>query len=60
MALTNEEWLDDDKKHEAVPTSQALVAREIKELYTWWTEVYPKRPDPHDAGGLDCLLRHEA
>jgi len=51
MTLTNEEWLDDDKKHEAVPTSQALTAREIKELYTWWTEVYPKRPDPHDAGG---------
>jgi len=51
MTLTNEEWLDDDKKHEAVPTSQALAAREIKELYTWWTEVYPKRPDPHDAGG---------
>lgn len=51
MTLTNEEWLDEGEKYKAEPTQQALAAREIKELYTWWTEVYPKRPDPHDAGG---------
>ena len=33
------------------PTSQALRAREILALYKWWTEVYPNRPDPHDASG---------
>jgi hypothetical protein len=33
------------------PTQQAKAAREIIELYTWWTEVYPKRPDVHDASG---------
>ena len=33
------------------PTSQAIRAKEIKELYTWWTTVYPARPDPHDASG---------
>jgi hypothetical protein len=51
MTLTNEEFLDDDQKHLAEPTYQAKNAQEILELYTWWTEVYPTRPDPHDAGG---------
>jgi len=51
MELTNAEFLDDDKKHLAEPTQQAIHAREILELYKWWTEVYPNRPDPHDAGG---------
>ena len=51
MKLTNEEFLDDDKKHLAEPTRQALHAKEIYELYNWWTTVYPNRPDPHDAGG---------
>ena len=49
--LTNEEFLDDDKKHLVEPTYQAKAAQEIYELYKWWTEVYPNRPDPHDAGG---------
>ena len=49
--LTNEEFLDDDKKSEAVPTYQAEAAKEIIELYTWWTTVYRNRPDPHDASG---------
>lgn len=33
------------------PTPQAVKAQEILELYRWWTEVYPTRPDPHDASG---------
>ena len=51
MTLTNVEWLDEDKKSEAVPTSQAISAKEIKELYVWWTTVYPNRPEPMDASG---------
>lgn len=51
MTLTNEEWLDEDKKHEAVPTSQAVAAKEIYDLYIWWTEVYPNRPDPYEVSG---------
>jgi hypothetical protein len=51
MTLTNEEWLEEGKKGEAVPTGQALAAKEIKELYLWWTTVYPNRPDPYDASG---------
>lgn len=51
MTLTNVEWLDEDKKHLAEPTYQAKTAKEIKELYTWWTQTYPNRPDPYDASG---------
>lgn len=32
-------------------TPQAEKAEEILALYKWWTEVYPNRPDPHDASG---------
>ena len=49
--LTNEEFLDDDKKSEAEPTYQANAAKEIIELYTWWTTVYRNRPDPYEASG---------
>jgi hypothetical protein len=49
--LTNEEFLDDDKKSEAVPTYQATGAKEIIELYTWWTTTYRNRPDPYEASG---------
>jgi hypothetical protein len=33
------------------PTYQAEKALEILALYKWWKEVYPNRPDPHDASG---------
>ena len=49
--LTNEEFLDDDKKSEAVPTYQAKAAKEIIALYTWWTVTYRNRPDAYDASG---------
>jgi hypothetical protein len=49
MTLTDEEWIKD--KSQAKPTLQAEVARETVELYKWWTEIYPNRPDPMDASG---------
>jgi len=49
--LTNEEFLDDDKKSEAEPTYQANAAKEIIELYTWWTVTYRNRPDAYEASG---------
>ena len=49
--LTNEEFLDEDKKHLAEPTYQATSAKEIIELYTWWTQTYRNRPDPYEASG---------
>ena len=50
MALTHD-WLDDDHPDRHKPSQQAENAREILALYRWWTEIYPNRPDPHDAGG---------
>jgi len=57
--LTNEEFLEEDEKHKAEPTYQAKAAKEILELYNWWKEVYPKRPDVHDASGWHdyCEMR---
>ena len=61
MTLTNEEFLEEDQKHLAEPTLQAKNAREMLELYTWWTEVYPKRPDVHDESGWSeyCASRRD-
>lgn len=61
MTLTNEEFLRPDEKHLAQPTTQAISAREIKELYLWWKEVYPNRPDVHDASGWSayCDMRRQ-
>lgn len=49
--LTNAEFLDDDKKHEAELTPQAKTAIELMALYDWWRNVRPNRADPHDASG---------
>lgn len=49
--LTNADWLDDDKKHEAELTAQAITARELIDLYNWWKVTRPARPDPYDASG---------
>lgn len=40
---------------------QAKAAKEIIELYTWWTVTYPNRPDPNEASGWTkfCELRRE-
>jgi hypothetical protein len=44
------------------PTNQALAAREIIELYTWWTTTYRNRPDPYEASGWTayCEASREA
>jgi hypothetical protein len=42
-------------------TYQAEGAREIRELYLWWKNVYPNRPDPMDVSGWSefCDRRRE-
>jgi len=47
--LTNREFIKEGEKEE--PTYQAKAAREIKDLYLWWTQTYRNRPDPYDASG---------
>lgn len=48
----NENWgVEKDSPNYGNPTQQALDAKEIKELYMWWTTVYRFRPDAYDASG---------
>jgi hypothetical protein len=53
MSLTmGTDWgVEETDPNYGKPTGQAIRAKEIKELYIWWTTVYPARPDPHDASG---------
>ena len=53
MSLTlDKDWgVEETDPNYGKPTGQALRAREIKELYTWWTVTYRNRPDPYDASG---------
>ena len=61
MSLTNEEWLDEDQTHLVEPTQQARTAKEIYELYIWWTEVYTNRPCPYETSGWSdyCASKRE-
>lgn len=50
--IKDDTWgLSPGDKDYGKPTPQAVAAREIKELYLWWTETYRNRPDPYDASG---------
>jgi hypothetical protein len=49
MTLTNAEFCEEGQTPE--PTYQAKAAKEILELYTWWTVTYRNRPDPYEASG---------
>lgn len=53
MTLTfgDDMGVEEGDEHHGKPTGQATSAKEIKELYTWWTVTYRARPDPHDASG---------
>ena len=49
MTLTNKDFIEEGEKEE--PTYQAKAAKEILELYHWWTVTYRNRPDPYDVSG---------
>jgi hypothetical protein len=53
MTLTmGEDWgVNNDNPNFGKPTGQAIRAKEIKELYTWWTVIRPGRPDPYEISG---------
>jgi hypothetical protein len=51
MTLTNSDWCTPDDPNYSKPTLQAIRAKEIKELYLWWTQTYRNRPDPMEASG---------
>jgi len=43
--------MNEDENGKEEPTSQSTSAKEIKELYLWWTQTYRSRQDPHEASG---------
>jgi hypothetical protein len=53
-------WTEGDPNI-GLPTPQAVKAQEVLDLYRWWKEVYPTRPDPHDASGWSkyCELKRQ-
>jgi hypothetical protein len=51
MNLTNIEYTDKDSPDYGQPTMQATNAKEIYDLYMWWTVERPKRVEPMDATG---------
>jgi hypothetical protein len=51
MTLTNTDWCEPDHPDYGKPTGQAIRAKELKELYTWWTVTYRNRPDAYDISG---------
>jgi hypothetical protein len=51
MSLTNVDYCDPKSSDYGQSTPQAERAREILELYKWWTETYRNRPDAMEASG---------
>lgn len=49
------EWVDKEDPQYGKPTYQALQAKEILELYLWWTETYRNRPDPYKVSGWTAI-----
>ena len=51
MTCDNKDWTDPSDPSYGELTHQAHAAKEIYDLYKWWTEERPKRVDPMDASG---------
>ena len=60
MGLVHED-LDTTHPDYNKPTRQAVAAKEIYDLYTWWTEVYSNRPDAMEISGWSdwCAKRRQ-
>jgi hypothetical protein len=55
----DEEWVDKNDPNYAKPTQQAVNAKEIYDLYMWWTTVYRNRKDPMDLSGWSELCSRD-
>jgi len=58
MALVNNEeygyCYDKNDPIYGTPTEQAIKAKEVLELYLWWKDIYPNRPEPMEASGYSA------
>jgi hypothetical protein len=57
MKLThgNGDGVGEDHKLYGKPTPQAKAAKEIYDLYFWWTVTRPRRPDPYEVSGWTAI-----
>lgn len=51
LVYDTDSGVDDTNKLFGKPTPQAVKAKEILDLYTWWTVTYRNRPDPYEVSG---------
>jgi hypothetical protein len=58
LTMGDDNWTKDPEKADD-PTPQAVKAQEIMDLYNWWTQVYPNRPDPYEVSGWSALCEEE-
>ena len=58
LTLDKDMGVDPDNSEYGKLTGQALRAKEIKELYTWWTTTYRNRPDPYEASGWSAYCEN--
>lgn len=58
MTLTEETWDPETETmvRNNVPTGQAIAAKEVYQLYVWWTSIRPSRPDPYELSGYDAFV----
>lgn len=50
----DESWgVDKDNEMYGQLTPQAISAQEVRELYNWWKNIRPNRPDPSEVSGWD-------
>lgn len=47
----DDEWVDPTDPNYGQPTEQAKTAQITLELYRWWKELRPARPDPYQVSG---------
>jgi hypothetical protein len=55
LVMDDNMGVEKDSPNYGKPTGQAERAKEIKELYTWWTVTRPARPDPYEASGWTAV-----
>jgi hypothetical protein len=54
-----EERLDQNNPSYGLPTDQALAAQQIHQLYRWWKEERPQRPDPSEVSGWSAYCEEK-
>ena len=57
LTMGGDGWRTVKEGEEDEPTPQAEKAQELLDLYNWWTQIYPNRPDPYEVSGWSEYCR---